>query len=94
MCRTTRSVHRTDTGAAEGGHDLLVDAVGPSDVVAEREQPDVIDDGLAAAAVGAGVAGTSHHVPGRLARLQAVEQHRNVSRRDGSITSSASSQKA
>ena len=63
-----------DAGPPQGRHDLLVDAVGPSDVVAEREQPDVVDHGVAAAAVGAGVAGASHHVAGRLIGPQAVEQ--------------------
>ena len=46
-----------DAGLAEGGQDLFVDAVGPADIGPEREEPDMVDDGLAAAAVGARVAG-------------------------------------
>ena len=81
-------------GPAQGGHDLLVDAIAPADIVAAREQPDVIDDGLAAAAVGAGVAGASHDVSRRLGRPQAVEERLELRPLGGSTTSSASSQKA
>ena len=55
-------------GAAQCGHDLLVNAVGPADVVAEREPPDVIDDGLPAATVGAGIA----VAPSELRKLQST----------------------
>ena len=61
-------------GPAQGGHDLLMDAIGPADVVAAGKQPDMIDDGLAAAAVGAGVAGAAHDISRRLVRPQSVEE--------------------
>ena len=53
-----------DPGPPQRRQDLLVDAVGPANILAERKQPDVIDDRLAAAAVGAGVARAAHHVRG------------------------------
>ncbi len=61
-------------GSAEGGHDLLVNAIGPAEVLPDREQPDMVDDGLAAAAVGAGIAGASHDVSRRLVRPQSREE--------------------
>ena len=51
-----------------------MDAEGPADVLADREEPDVIDDGLAAAAVLSRVAGASHHEGGCVPRPQPVEQ--------------------
>ena len=69
-----RPPHR-NPGSAQRGHDLLVHAIGPADIVAAGKQPDMIDDGLAPAAVGAGVAGTSHDVSRRLVPPQSVEHH-------------------
>src|SRR5579883_1303634 len=40
-----------DLGPLQRRQDLLVDAVTPADVVAERKEPDLIHDGPAAAAV-------------------------------------------
>ena len=52
-----------------------MDAVGPSDILAEREQPDVIDDRLAAAAVRARVAGARARTQAAgSSRPQSVEQ--------------------
>src|SRR5262249_6188293 len=58
-----------DIGAAQGRQDLLVDPVGPADLRAEREQPDVIHDGDPHAAVGPLVAGAAHHVGGLTAGM-------------------------
>ena len=71
-----------------------MDAIRPAHVLAERKQPDVVDDRLAAAAVGLGIAGAAHDVGGRSPGRSPSSSAFSFSRSGGSITSSASSQKA
>jgi hypothetical protein len=58
----------------QGGQDLLVNAVSPPCVVAQREQPGVIDHGHAAGPVRARVARAAHHVRGLVTGPQWREQ--------------------
>ena len=65
-----------DPGDVQGRQDLFVDAVFPTDVVADGKQPDVVDDGIAAGPIGLGVTRAAHHEPGRrqFARSDLIEQ--------------------
>jgi hypothetical protein len=54
--------------------DLLVDAVRPSGVIAQRKQPDVIDNGFATRPIRARIARAAHHVSSLVAGPQSPEQ--------------------